>query len=189
MEGLLHRLPDVLGINSFSYEIFVHPYRDPGCRIEATSYLRGFQSKYRYAIVIFDRDGSGKESSSRIEIETELEEKLSTSGWGDRAKVAVIDPELENWIWIKSQKLAQIINWRDIDELYGWLQANSYYLNENNKPYSPKKAFESALYISRKRRSSSIYTEIASQVSFKRCTDQSFIKLIGCIKNWFSNDK
>ncbi|WP_423128800.1 methylation-associated defense system protein MAD4 [Gaoshiqia sp. Z1-71] len=187
IHGLLQRLPAVLGVNSFSYEIFVHPNRDPGCRLYAASYLRGFQNRYKYALVVFDRDGSGREFSSRLEIETELEKDLINSGWGNRAKAIVIEPELENWIWVKSQRLAQIINWSDIDKLYDWLKSNNFVLNESNKPSSPKEAFEKALYISKKKRSSSIYAEIASQVSFKHCTDQSFNKLIDCIKIWFSN--
>ena len=188
LDGLLKRLPNVFDISPFSYEIFVHPYRDPGCRLEAPAFLRGFQNRYKYALVVFDRDGSGKELSSRIELETELENNLFVSGWRDKAKAIVIDPELENWIWIKSQKLAQVINWANIDALYNWLQDNDFLLNEDSKPRCPKEAFEKALYISKKRRSSSIYTEIASQVSFLGCTDQSFNKLIDCIKVWFSKD-
>jgi len=188
LDGLFQRLHDVLNINPFSYEIFVHPYRDPGCRLDAVPFLRTFQNGYRYALVVFDKEGCGKENLSRIELETELENNLDASGWNDRAKTIVIDPELENWVWVKSPRLAQIINWGDINKLYQWLQNSGFGLDKNNKPPFPKEAFEKALYLSRKRRSSSIYYEIASQVSFKGCTDQSFGKMITCIQTWFSKN-
>ena len=161
IDGLLQRLPTVLGIAPFSYEIFVHSYRDPGCRLDADSFLRGFQNRYKYALVVFDREGCGREDLSRTDIEAELEKRLSISGWNDRAKVVVIDPELENWVWVKSPRLAQIINWNNIDDLHEWLLEKGFSFNDKHKPLRPKEAFEMALRESKKRRSSSIYNDIA----------------------------
>ena len=186
--GLFQRLPIVLGIAPFSYDIFVHPYRDPGCRLDAVSFLRGFQNRYKYALVVFDKEGCGKESLSRLELEDVLEKQLSASGWHDRAKAIVIDPELENWVWVKSPRLAQIINWNNINDLHEWLLEKGFSFNDKNKPSRPKEAFEMALRESKKHRSSSIYNDIASQVSFSECVDPSFNKLIDCIKLWFPND-
>lgn len=185
LDGLLQRLPMVFDLAPYTYEIFSHPQRDPGCRIDSTAFLRRFKDNTGYALVVFDKEGCGKELSSRTELEEDIEKSLSISGWDDRAKVIVIDPELENWVWIKSPRLAQIINWESIENLYNWIENNGFTLDERHKPLHPKEAFEKALYTSRKRRSSSIYTEIASQVSFRECTDQSFNKLINCMKFWF----
>lgn len=187
IEGLIPRLPHVLNISPFTYDIRVHPYRDPGCRTQSSAFLTSFKNMYQFGLVIFDKEGCGKESSLRSELETEVEALLSTTGWGDRAKVIVIEPELENWIWVKSAQLAEIINWENIDSLYQWLSDQEYLTNASSKPKRPKEAFEAALYISKKRRSSSIYKQIASRVSFKNCTDQSFLKFIQCMNNWFMN--
>lgn len=187
IEGLIPRLPHVLNISPFSYDIFVHSNRDPGCRTQSSAFLTSFQNKYRFGLVVFDKEGCGKESLSRSELETEVEASMSIAGWGDRAKVIVIEPELENWIWVKSAQLSEIINWENIESLYQWLSDQEYLINDSPKPTRPKEAFEAALYISKKRRSSSIYKQIASRVSFKNCTDQSFLKFIHCMNNWFVN--
>lgn len=187
IDGLIPRLPRVLNISPFTYDIRVHPYRDPGCRTQSAAFLASFKNMYQFGLVIFDKEGCGKEFISRSELETEVEALLSINGWGDRAKVIVIEPELENWIWVKSARLAEIINWENIDSLYQWLIDQEYLTTESPKPKRPKEAFEAALYISKKRRSSSIYKQIASRVSFRNCTDQSFLKFIQCMNDWFMN--
>ena len=187
IEGLMPRLAHVLNISLFSQDIFVHSNRDPGCRTQSAAFLSSFQNKYRFGLVLFDKEGCGKESLSRSELETEVETSLSITGWGDRAKAIVIEPELENWIWVKSPQLAEIINWENIESLYQWLSDQKYLTAESPKPKCPKEAFEAALYISKKRRSSSIYKQIASRVSFRNCSDQSFLKFIQCINFWFQN--
>lgn len=185
IDGLIPRFPHILGISSLDYDIFVHANRDPGCRTQSSDFLKSFQKKYKFALVIFDKEGCGKEFLSREELECNVENLLFSNGWAERAKAIVIDPELENWIWIKSPKLAEIINWSSIEMLYQWLKDQNYMNEDTPKPRSPKEAFEKVLYISKKRRSSSIYKQIATQVSFRGCTDQSFQKLIDSIINWF----
>jgi hypothetical protein len=187
IEGLIPRLPHVINTLPFSYDIFVHSNRDPGCRTQSTAFLASFPNNYRFGLVIFDKEGCGNELFSRSELESEVETSLSINGWRDRAKVIVIDPELENWIWVKSTQLAEIISWENIDSLYQWLSDQEYLIAESPKPKHPKEAFEAALYISKKRRSSSIYKQIASRVSFKNCTDPSFLKFIQCMGDWFQD--
>jgi hypothetical protein len=189
IEGLITKLPHALNISPFTYDIRVHPYRDPGCRTQSASFLTSFKNMYKFGLVVFDKEGCGKESSTRSELETEVEASLSMIGWGDRAKVVVIEPELENWIWVKSPRLAEIINWESIDSLYDWLAYKNYLSDDSPKPNLPKEAFERVLYIKRKRRSSSIYKQIASTVSFRGCTDPSFLKFTQIISEWFPINK
>ncbi len=185
--GLIPRFQHIFAISPINFDIFVHTNRDPGCRTQSSDFLKAFQKKYRYSLIIFDKEGCGKESLSRTELEAEVERSLSCNGWANRSKAIVIDPELENWIWIKSRKLAEVINWKNTESLYQWLAEQGYMDSNSLKPNSPKEAFEKALYISKKRRSSSIYKQIASQVSFKSCSDLAFLKLKETITNWFSS--
>ena len=60
--------------------------------------LRGYAHDHAYALVMFDRDGSG-DSSPREDIRTSVDAQLSAAGWPDRSKTIVIDPELEVWMW------------------------------------------------------------------------------------------
>lgn len=118
IEGLIPKLPHTLNIIPFTYDIFVHTNRDPGCRTQSPAFLISFQNKYRFGLVIFDKEGCAQESISRAELEENVESSLSITGWKDRAKAIVIEPELENWIWVRSAQLAEIINWDNIDSLY-----------------------------------------------------------------------
>ena len=137
IEGLIPKLPHALKITPFTYDIFVHTNRDPGCRTQSPAFLISFQNKYRFGLVIFDKEGCGQESLSRDDLESNVELLLFNTGWKDRAKTIVIEPELENWIWVRSSQLAEIINWENIDSLYQWLADQEYLINDCPKLKHP----------------------------------------------------
>jgi hypothetical protein len=63
--------------------------------------------------VLFDYYGCGAEHEmAPEEIEDEVEEKLSRSGWEDRARCVVIDPELEVWVWSDSPEVDRCLGWK-----------------------------------------------------------------------------
>ena len=45
-------------------------------------------------------------------LETEAEQRLSSSGWDDRAVAIVLDPELEIWVWSDSPEVDDVLGWR-----------------------------------------------------------------------------
>jgi hypothetical protein len=92
--GILSR-PEALGIRSVESKVFVHPDRDPGCLLRAHEFLRSMTARFAYGLVLFDRDGCGREGQDREALEEEVTRKLAAAGWDDRAAVIVIDPELE----------------------------------------------------------------------------------------------
>jgi hypothetical protein len=188
MQGLLRRHQS-FGIKNLSASIeniFVHPQRDPGCYNQCSEFLRPFSKDYENALVIFDHDGSGQENKSREEIENELEQKLSF-GWGSRAKVIVLEPEIEAWVWSDSPHIEEILGWRErTPNLRNWLKTKGFIKNEEIKPTRPKEAVEEAMREVRKPRSSAIYQQIAERVSFRNCTDESFLKLKITLQEWFS---
>ena len=79
-----------------------HPRRDSGCYNESHEFLRPFVRLYRFALVVFNREGSGREMMNRVEIERVVENRLSLSGWDERSATVVLDPELEIWVWSDS---------------------------------------------------------------------------------------
>jgi hypothetical protein len=121
---------------------------------------------------------------TKYELAQSVSSLLAKNGWENRNEVIVIEPELENWVWVKSPHLATAINW-DSEELENWLEQNNYKSKEEIKPKHPKEAFYAALRKSKKRPSSSIYQEISENVSFKRCIDESFLKLKETFEKWF----
>lgn len=187
--GLLPRLVHVYGAREFLFDIKRHPYRDPGCATTSADFLRPFSTQYRHALVVFDREGSGKEKWTRTQIEEKIEKELAENGWqAGLAAVIAIDPEVENWVWINSPRVSGALNWKDAVPLYDWLRNENLLREDSGKPERPKETFEKALKKTRKAKSASIYRQIAASASFAGCTDDSFKKMIAVLKEWFVAD-
>lgn len=186
VRGILSRHQS-LGIAPVSYDIRVHPAHDPGCLGQSHSFLRPFAKRYSYALVVFDREGCGRDELSREHLEKEVEERLARNGWDNRSAVIVPDPELEIWIWSDSPNVDKVLGWKNRHPaLRNWLKKNGFTQEVQAKPKRPKEAAESALRIVKKARSSSLYFQIAQEVSFDRCNDPAFLKLKKRLKKWFS---
>lgn len=187
MRGLLPRIPVIESLMEFSFDVLVHVYRDPGIVNDADNFLRSYCKQYGYVLVIFDHQGSGKELLPREQIEQEISKKLDTSGWNNRNSVICVSPELENWIWVNEVRMMQAISWEG-ERLYEWLHRNHLKNPEENKPSSPKEAFEAALRESHTPRSSSLYYSIASRASYKKCEDPAFHKMLTQLRIWFDQN-
>lgn len=188
LQGLFSRNQS-LGIQdvSQSNDIFVHPQRDPGCYNQCVNFLRAFRAVYNYGLVIFDHEGSGQENKTREELELELEQKLSDSGWNNRIAVIVLEPELESWVWSDSPHVERILGWEEQKiSLKTWLINQRFLESEQLKPSRPKEALERTLRFVQKPRSSSIYEQLAKNVGFAKCQDDSFLKLRNVLQSWFS---
>ena len=182
-EGLLPRIPKSSNTTLFSFDILVNPGHDAGNLNDCSEFLRPFINQYHRAIVVFDHEGCGEETTSAEALEERVSKQLDANGWQERNMVLVIEPELENWIWTGSPRINEAINWKSQESVQDWVRKN-YDILENNKPKRPKEAFEGTLRLARTPRSSSIYRKIASQVSYKKCTDRAFLKLIGTLEDW-----
>jgi hypothetical protein len=185
IEGLLNR-PQVLGIRPMAPVFYIHPERDPGCLLRADAFLRPFARRFTHAIVMFDREGCGKEKRTREVLEQQVALALSRSGWADRAAVIVIDPELENWVFSDSPEVDAAMGWGGNNPpLRTWLVDQNYLAAGEAKPARPKAAMEAALSHMRVPRSSFIYGDLAQRVGFGRCTDGAFQKLKATLRTWF----
>lgn len=184
--GLLPRVPAIEQIKQFNFEIFVHPYRDPGIYNDAEDFLASFHTSHRFTLVLLDHQGSGHENLKREEIEEHISKKLDNKGWHKRNGVLCISPELENWIWVNELHMKNAISWGKGSSIRDWLQSQHLLLSGQSKPENPKLAFEAVLRHSGTPRSSSIYKEISSSASYRNCKDPAFLKMIQHLKNWFS---
>jgi hypothetical protein len=120
------------------------------------------------------------------QLECEVGSQLSQSGWADRAKAIVISPELETWVWAGSPHVDDVLGWRARSpDLTNWLVQRQLLKPGERKPEHPKEAVDQALRAAHKRRSSALFAEIASKVTFGRCADPSFVKLLGILREWF----
>ncbi|MDI6709288.1 MAG: hypothetical protein QME76_01125 [Bacillota bacterium] len=185
VKGILNRC-DALNIRQITNDFFVHPEHDPGCRLRAHDFLRGLIRRYKYALVVLDREGCGSETPTRKVLEKEIEQRLAISGWNGRAAAVVIDPELEVWVWSNSPHVERILGWAGMQpDLRTWLSLKGYLRPGELKPRRPKEAVQQALYLAGKARSSSLYQRLAQNVSLTRCVDPAFVKLKLTLRSWF----
>ncbi len=186
LQGILTRRKS-LGIRQIDADIRRHPRQDGGCCREGVEYLSAFARSYTHALLLFDREGSGREEDSAEDLERELEGKLKTAGWNDRAGVIVLDPELEIWVWSDSPHVDDQLGWagRKLD-LRTWLRKQQLLKPRQQKPDRPKEALEAALQVVRLPRSSAIYKALAQKVSLARCSDRAFLKLKTILQAWFA---
>ncbi len=188
LANLLKR-PQSLGIRSISCEIFKMPQRDSGCRTAGVEFLRNFLNQFEYGLLIYDREGSGGEAFTAVELEEKSEKNLLRSGWKDRVATIVIDPELEAWVWSDSPHVADAMNWDNPGKLRTWLCEKGYLTGkEQTKPVRPKEAFSAALRKTGTRPSSTIFKKVAEKVSLSRCTDRAFSKLKDKLVEWFGKE-
>ena len=149
--------------------------------------LRSFINIYRYALVVFDCHGCGRElSMSPEQIETGVQDVLSRNGWRDRSEVIAINPEIENWVWSSSNHVCNILGWEDTyDSMKSLLVARGFWSIGKEKPSDPKGALEFLLRRTNVQMSSSLFSELAEKVSFSRCNDRAFCKLRDTLRRWF----
>jgi len=187
IRGLLSKRSSSLRIRPLLFDIFVHPQRDPGCLRLAHDFLRPYSTRYRHALVVLDRDGCGQEHrKKRTELEQQIEERLIQSGWAGRAAAVVIEPELEIWVWSQSPHVDVTLGWQGRSPgLREWLIESKLLDAHDVKPGDPKRAVEEALRVARKARSSNLYLELSSSVSFEGCKDEAFLKLRQTLAHWF----
>lgn len=184
VEGLLKR-PRSLGIRQVRYRADKHRHRDPGCRTDATESLRPFLNQYEYAMVIFDRDGCGRDDTPRAAIQLEVERDLSRNGWERRSKAIVIEPELENWVWSASNEVPRVLGWNSYPELKDWLRNKGHWPDDTAKPPDPKKAMEAALAKADLRVSAALFGRLSDTVSLRDCECPAFGELRDTLQTWF----
>ncbi len=186
LDELLSSRTQALGCRSIDYEIFTHPGRDPGCFNSAPASLEPYRGVARRALVLFDHEGSGQEARSVADVAEDLRLRLDRRGWGDRAGVIVIAPELENWVWSPSPHVGSTLGWDDPqNSLRDWLSINNLWAAGDPKPRRPKECYEAVLRRTRTPRSSALLRQIASRVSLAQCQDPSFEALRDLLRSWF----
>ena len=184
LEGVLQR-PESPNIRPIDYTIDRHVNRDPGCRTQAVSFLHPSIGTHEHALVIFDMEGSGADRFSREQIQADVEDHLRQDGWGERAKVVVIDPELEARVWSQSPHVAYVLGWGSYSDLRSWLENRELWRSSDAKPPDPKAAMKAALKEQRVRASAVLFRRLADAVSLRRCQCPAFGELRETLAHWF----
>ncbi|MBI1902165.1 MAG: hypothetical protein HYS13_13775 [Planctomycetia bacterium] len=186
LKGILTRVKS-LAIREVQAEFFVNQ-GDAACYKRGDVFLRQFANQYHRALLVFDREGCGREPAAREEIEQEVQARLDRAGWDGRSAVIVIDPELEAWVWSESPQVVEILGWTGRQPpLRTWLEQQGFWCKGKPKPEHPKAAMDAALRAARRSRSSVHFSELGKKVGLARCKDPSFLRLKALLQSWFSS--
>ena len=189
LKGLLAR-PEALGIRALEADFFVDPEHDPACALRGVQFLSNFAAQYRYGLLMFDHEGSGKEATDAQQLQRSLNDAFARTAWHKRAKAIVLKPELEVWIWSESPHVDDVAGWKNRNPgLRPWLIHQGWLEEGKVKPARPKEAFEAALRAARKPRSASLYEQIAKVVSLSHCRDVTFLEFKAILMKWFPPER
>jgi hypothetical protein len=161
---------------------------DPGLYTRGHELLRPFRATHRHAIVVLDAEWEGAPKATIIA--QNMSQNIQATGWEKpNFRVIVIDPELENWIWQRSEHVAQGLGFESNADMAedGDFQKN--WPQGQDKPDAPKELLETILRKKRIPRSSSLYKRITSCVSARACRDSAFLELKKTLKVWFPPSK
>ena len=168
------------------FDLLRHPQRDSGCRCNAEAFLEGFVRTHGHALVVFDHAGCGWEDRPATEVESDVEDRLSRSGWQARCAAIVIVPELEAWVWSDSPHVDAELGWGGRHpSLREWLESARLVDCGAAKPGDPKNAMLRAMREANKPPSPRIFSRLAETVSLIRCQDRAFLKLKATLQSWF----
>lgn len=186
IEGLLRRSKS-LGISEIEFKTVIASQRDPGCFGRGHEILSIYRNRARFALVVFDHEGSGQEQRPPAEVRQQVLENFQRSGWAkDRVDVVVVVPELERWVWSASPNVPKALGWEgNLASLRAYLQRRGHWRQNEPKPHRPKEAVEAILRKTKTPRSSSIYRELARTVGLTKCQDEAFAQLLSTLARWF----
>lgn len=93
----LLRQEESLAIRRIAFQVDRFVERDSGCYSDVHNYLRPFLRQFDRTLVVFDRNGCGREDLARNALESNVESCLARNGWSGRSAAVVLDPDLETW--------------------------------------------------------------------------------------------
>lgn len=155
---------------------------DGGLHRRAHELLRRYLSTHERALVVLDQQFGGERAADVVR--RDILANLTTSGWSrENVDVVVIDPEIEVWLWKDNPNV-----WTSLGCDGSWLdklQDEGKWLEGRPKPQDPKGAIQEIIRKNQMGSYSAVYSMIASKVSVKHCTDESFVHFRSCLQQWF----
>jgi len=187
IRGILTR-PEALGIRPLQGVEYPKLHQlDHGAYAKGHELAASYRDTHEHALIVFDFDWEGRPADNAWRMTCEIEDKLEKI-WGDNGRCVIIDPELEIWIWSDSPHVAKALGWNDMSELKRWLERQDLWAMGEPKPTDPKKAYSRAIREKKIPPSNAIFNELATNVSFNRCQDRSFLRLKKILRDWFGKE-
>jgi hypothetical protein len=185
LEVLLSR-PQLMGMRPVQHAVYRHPGRDPGVRVGAHEFLRGFATQYRHALALLDVVGSGAPGPPQ-RLEANIEFELARNGWArGRARAVAIAPELEAWAWGPGDLVARTFGLpqAEVEALVELIPKDP----ETGKPTDPEAALTAVMRHLKRPASSAVFAELAGSVqkaAVDACCDRAFLRFRDTLRGWF----
>ena len=189
MRALLAR-PEALGIRRASFDIRRHPRRDSGMVGDGPELARTGKGEFRKALLILDHHGSGRDHrQTAVRIASDVVNRMDGVSWANNHAVAVLEPELEQWLWHCEPALAEHLH-ITLDQLREWTTAFAQQAKQppdSVKRDNPKELFEHIVKIRLKHtispRDFEHIARRASVVGLMGCP--SFATIADTLRGWF----
>lgn len=182
-----------LGIRAISFDIERHPQRDAGMVQSGAELARMKKGRYSKALLMWDHHGSGRDhKQGPIQAAGEIQNKLDAYTWSGNSAVAVLVPELEQWLWHCENAVAAHCGVTTA-QLGEWVAGRALKLNisaETLKQGQPKELFE---YVMREKLKRTIsprdFEEIGKRAGITGLLAcGSFRSIVDALRLWFPPD-
>lgn len=189
LRSLLER-HQAIGIRPVTFDVNRHPQRDAGIVQSGAELLRLKKGAYGKVLMLWDHHGSGREfNSTADEVCQEIGDKLDRFTWSGNHGLAVLVPELEQWLWYCEQALAVHLN-TPLMQIRDWCLERADELDvpiERLKQAQPKELFEHIVRVKLRRTiSPRDFGQIGSKASMKALMScPSFEQIVRLLRGWF----
>jgi hypothetical protein len=155
---------------------------DGGVHRRCHEILRPYLNTHRRALVVLDQQ-FGRERPSE-EVRGDIERRLNTNGWQDRAAAAVIDPELEVLLWQDNPHVELALRHTG-PSLRQLLAQDGRWPTGAAKPPAPKEVIQALIRANRAGPPMVVYSRIARAVSTAGCVSPAFHHVRDALRAWF----
>jgi hypothetical protein len=183
LAGALGR-PQAMATRPITFDFRLHAGRDGGARSTGVDILATQRRQFARALLVFDREGCGRDDDDALTIERDLDARLERV-WGNDAKAIVIEPEVDAWVWGADNAMRDVFGWPRSEPIRQWLTDQGFAFASNGKPVRPKEALEALRRVHQLPRSSALYRSIAEKISLQRCIDPAFVRLRDTLRALF----
>lgn len=157
-------------------------HTDGGVHLRCHEILRPYLNTHRRALVMLDQKFGGQRPAG--EVRAEIEQRMSGSGWEDRAAAVVIHPELEVLLWQDNPHVEKALLHRG-ENLRQLLARDGSWPEGMPKPPAPKQLIQAIIRKNRAGAPMAVYSNIAAAVSARSCIDPAFRLVAGRLRTWF----
>lgn len=179
-----------LGCAQFDFDPGADIFHDPlntdgGVHKRCHEILRAYLKTHRRALVVLDRQFGAERQAS--EIRFEIENKLNSNGWLDRAAAIVIDPELEVLLWQDNPNVERLLRHTG-PSLRQLLASDGRWPLGSAKPPSPKELIRSIIRSNHAGAPIVVYSQIVRSVTTAGCVDPAYQALREVMRTWFHRE-